>query len=102
LSYGWLGMHGMFYANMAADKADLVIGVGLRFADRAIGQVKALNPGVKIVHIDIDPAEIGKNFPTTVPIVGSAKNVLPRLAEAVKETKHPQWIRWLDPQTGGP
>ena len=96
LSYGWLGMHGMFYANMAADKADLVIGVGMRFDDRAMGRFKDFNPGVKIIHIDIDPAEIGKNFPTTVPIVGSAKNVLPRLAEQVKEAKHPQWIRWID------
>lgn len=98
LSYGWLGMHGMFYANMAADKADLVIGVGMRFDDRAMGRFKDFNPGVKIIHIDIDPAEIGKNFPTTVPIVGSAKNVLPRLAEQVKEAKHPQWIRWIDQQ----
>ena len=63
LSYGFLGMHGMFYANMAADKADLVIGVGMRFDDRAMGRFKDFNPGVKIIHIDIDPAEIGKNFP---------------------------------------
>jgi acetolactate synthase-1/2/3 large subunit len=96
LSYGWLGMHGMFYANMAADSADLVIGIGMRFDDRAMGRFKDFNPGVKIIHIDIDPAEIGKNFPTAVPIVGSAKNVLPRLAEQVKEAKHPQWIRWID------
>jgi len=96
LSYGWLGMHGMFYANMAADEADLVIGIGMRFDDRAMGRFSAFNPGVKIVHIDIDPAEIGKNFATTVPIVGDAKNVLPRLTEHVNEKQHAGWTRWID------
>jgi acetolactate synthase-1/2/3 large subunit len=96
LSYGWLGMHGMFYANMAADYADLVIGIGMRFDDRAMGRFKDFNPGVKIIHIDIDPAEIGKNFPTTVPIVGDAKNVLPRLTEHVKQQSRPEWLRWID------
>lgn len=96
LSYGFLGMHGMFYANMAADKADLVIGVGMRFDDRAMGRFNEFNPGVKIVHIDIDPAEIGKNFATAVPIVGDAKNVLPRLTEEVKQQSRPEWIRWME------
>ena len=96
LSYGWLGMHGMFYANMAADKADVVIGIGMRFDDRAMGRFKDFNPTAKIIHIDIDPAEIGKNFPTAVPIVGSAKNVIPRLAELVREQKRPKWIRWIN------
>ncbi|MCA9826012.1 MAG: acetolactate synthase large subunit, partial [Dehalococcoidia bacterium] len=64
LSYGWLGMHGMYYANMAADTADLVIGVGMRFDDRAMGRFSDFNPNAKIIHIDIDPAEIGKNFQT--------------------------------------
>jgi acetolactate synthase-1/2/3 large subunit len=98
LSYGWLGMHGMFYANMAADKADVIIGVGMRFDDRAMGRFKDFNPTAKIIHIDIDPAEIGKNFPTAVPIVGDAKNVLPALSERVKETRHPDWIKWIDQQ----
>ena len=96
LSYGWLGMHGMFYANHAADKADLVIGVGMRFDDRAMGRFKDFNPGVKIIHIDIDPAEIGKNFNTAVPIVGDVKRVLPKLAEAAKQNTHGEWIKWID------
>ncbi|MES4793436.1 MAG: acetolactate synthase, large subunit, biosynthetic type [Chloroflexota bacterium] len=96
LSYGWLGIHGMYYANMAADNADLVIGIGMRFDDRAMGRFKDFNPGVKIIHIDIDPAEIGKNFPTTVPIVGSAKNVLPRLTEHVSQAHHTEWLAWID------
>ncbi len=96
LSYGWLGMHGMFYANRAADNADLVIGIGMRFDDRAMGRFSGFNPGVKIIHIDIDPAEIGKNFPTTVPIVGDAKNVLPRLMEQVHPQSRSEWIKWID------
>ncbi len=98
LSYGFLGMHGMFYANMAADNADLVIGVGMRFDDRAMGRFSDFNPGVKIVHIDIDPAEIGKNFPTTVPIVGDVKNVLPRLTEQVKQQSRAEWLKWMEQQ----
>ncbi|MCZ2111377.1 MAG: biosynthetic-type acetolactate synthase large subunit [Dehalococcoidia bacterium] len=96
LSYGWLGMHGMFYANMAADGADVVIGIGMRFDDRAMGRFKDFNPNAKIVHIDIDPAEIGKNFPTAVPIVGNAKNVLPKLTELVREQRRTEWIKWID------
>jgi acetolactate synthase I/II/III large subunit len=96
LSYGWLGMHGMFYANMAADKADVVIGIGMRFDDRAMGRFKDFNPTAKIVHIDIDPAEIGKNFPTAVPIVGDVKRVLPQLTERVKQQERPDWLRWIN------
>ncbi|MEX1104468.1 MAG: thiamine pyrophosphate-dependent enzyme, partial [Dehalococcoidia bacterium] len=96
LSYGWLGMHGMFYANMAADAADVVIGIGMRFDDRAMGRFKDFTPTCKIVHIDIDPAEIGKNFATAVPIVGDIKRVLPQLTEKVKEQTHPAWIQWID------
>ncbi len=96
LSYGWLGMHGMFYANMAAEEADLVIGVGMRFDDRAMGRFKDFNPGVKIIHIDIDPAEIGKNFKTAVPIVGDVKRVLPKITAEVKPQSRINWIRWID------
>ena len=96
LSYGWLGMHGMFYANMAADAADLVIGVGMRFDDRAMGRFKDFNPGVKIIHIDIDPAEIGKNFKTMVPIVGDAKRVLPKITAEMKQATHLDWVKWID------
>ena len=98
LSYGWLGMHGMYYANMAADAADLVIGVGMRFDDRAMGRFAGFNPTAKIIHIDIDPAEIGKNFKTAVPIVGDVKKVLPKLFADVKQQSHPEWIRWIDQQ----
>ncbi|MGK2966840.1 MAG: biosynthetic-type acetolactate synthase large subunit [Tepidiformaceae bacterium] len=98
LSYGWLGMHGMYYANMAADKADVVIGVGMRFDDRAMGRFSDFNPTAKIIHIDIDPAEIGKNFQTHVPIVGNVKNVLPAITERVTQQSRPDWLRWIDQQ----
>jgi acetolactate synthase-1/2/3 large subunit len=98
LSYGFMGMHGMFYANMAADKADVIIGVGMRFDDRAMGRFKDFNPTAKIIHIDIDPAEIGKNFATHVPIVGDVKRVLPQLTSRVRTQPRSEWVRWIDKQ----
>jgi len=96
LSYSWLGMHGAFYANHAANEADVVIGIGNRFDDRAMGRFDGFNPTATIVHIDIDPAEIGKNFPTAVPIVGDAKTVLPVLTAEIETNTHVDWIRRLD------
>jgi len=89
-------MHGAFYANHAADKADVIIGIGMRFDDRAMGRFTDFNPNATIIHIDIDPAEIGKNFKTAVPIVGDVKNVLGSLIEEVKSNVHLDWIHWLD------
>ena len=96
LSYGFLGMHGMYHANMAADEADVVIGVGMRFDDRAMGRFSDFNPGATIVHIDIDPAEIGKNLPTAVPVVGDVKRVLPDLADRLEARDRAPWLRWID------
>ena len=96
LSYGFLGMHGMYHANMAADEADVVIGVGMRFDDRAMGRFNDFNPGAAIVHIDIDPAEIGKNLPTAVPVVGDVKRVLPDLADRLEARDRAPWRRWID------
>ena len=96
LSYGWLGMHGTYYANHAANTADVVIAVGMRFDDRAMGRFDGYNPTAKIIHIDIDPAEIGKNFRTMVPIVGDVKNVLPKLADRLEEHGRAEWIKWID------
>ena len=91
LSYGFLGMHGHFYANMAADRADVVIGVGMRFDDRAMGRFSDFNPDAKIVHIDIDPAEIGKNFTTHAPVNGDVKETLTRLLPQIQPSSHPEW-----------
>ena len=74
-----LGMHGMAYANMAVDHADLVIAIGMRFDDRATAKVSDFAPNARIIHIDIDPAEIGKNVRVDVPIVGDVKSRTYRL-----------------------
>ncbi|MYJ01635.1 MAG: biosynthetic-type acetolactate synthase large subunit [Chloroflexi bacterium] len=96
LSYGFLGMHGHFYANMAADRADVVIGIGMRFDDRAMGRFSDFNPTAKIVHIDIDPAEIGKNFVTHAPVNGDVKETLSRLLPQIELNRHPEWRAEID------
>jgi acetolactate synthase-1/2/3 large subunit len=96
LSYGMIGMHGMAYANFAVDGADLIIAIGMRFDDRATAKVSAFAPHAKVVHIDIDPAEIGKNVRVDVPIVGDAKAVLQKLNKQVASAKHIDWVRQLD------
>jgi acetolactate synthase I/II/III large subunit len=76
---GMLGMHGTRAANYAMDEADLICAVGARFDDRITGKLSEFAPRAKFIHIDIDPAEISKNVPAHIPIVGDAKNVLPKL-----------------------
>jgi acetolactate synthase I/II/III large subunit len=76
---GMLGMHGTRTANYAMDEADLIVAVGARFDDRITGKLAEFAPRAKFIHIDIDPAEISKNVPAHIPIVGDAKNVLARL-----------------------
>ena len=96
LSYGMLGMHGMAYANMAVNAADVIIAIGMRFDDRATAKVSAFAPHAHIVHIDIDPAEIGKNVRVDVPIVGDVKMVLNALNKLIISTQHIDWIEQLD------
>jgi len=76
---GMLGMHGTRTANYAMDEADLIIAIGARFDDRITGKLSEFAPRAKFIHIDIDPAEISKNVPAHIPIVGDAANILPRL-----------------------
>src|SRR5215204_1598848 len=76
---GMLGMHGTRTANYAMDEADLILGVGARFDDRVTGKLSEFAPRAKFIHIDVDPAEISKNVPAHIPIVGDARNVLARL-----------------------
>ena len=76
---GMLGMHGTRAANYAMDEADLICAVGARFDDRVTGKLSEFAPRAKFIHIDVDPAEISKNVPAHIPIVGDAKNILPRL-----------------------
>jgi acetolactate synthase I/II/III large subunit len=76
---GMLGMHGTFTANAAMDNADLIVAIGARFDDRITGKLDEFAPNAKIIHIDIDPAEISKNVGAHIPIVGDVKQVLPKL-----------------------
>ncbi len=76
---GMLGMHGTRAANYAMDEADLICAIGARFDDRITGKLSEFAPRAKFIHIDIDPAEISKNVPAHIPIVGDARNILPRL-----------------------
>jgi acetolactate synthase-1/2/3 large subunit len=76
---GMLGMHGLRAANYAMDEADLICSIGARFDDRITGKLSEFAPRAKFIHIDVDPAEISKNVPAHIPIVGDAKKVLPKL-----------------------
>ena len=76
---GMLGMHGTRTANYAIDEADLIVAVGARFDDRITGKLSEFAPRAKFIHIDVDPAEISKNLPAHIPIVGDARNVLAKL-----------------------
>jgi acetolactate synthase I/II/III large subunit len=82
---GMLGMHGTRAANYAMDEADLICAVGARFDDRITGKLSEFAPRAKFIHIDVDPAEISKNVPAHIPIVGDAKHVLAKLAVEYRE-----------------
>ncbi|MHB8458651.1 MAG: biosynthetic-type acetolactate synthase large subunit [Candidatus Limnocylindrales bacterium] len=84
LSYGYMGMHGWKHVNRAIQSADLLIAIGMRFDDRVTGNVRTYAPYARIVHVDIDPAEIGKNVAVEVPIVGDAGRVLRALIPMVE------------------
>src|SRR3954453_7655247 len=78
---GMLGMHGTRTANYAMDEADLIVAIGARFDDRITGKLSEFAPRAKFIHIDVDPAEISKNVPAHIPIVGDARRVLARLVD---------------------
>ena len=90
---GMLGMHGTHAANIAMQRCDLLIAVGVRFSDRALGDASAFAPNAKVLHIDIDRAEINKNVSTTLHITGDAKTVLELLLTRVSQKQHPQWMQ---------
>jgi acetolactate synthase-1/2/3 large subunit len=81
------GMHGSYAANMGMSETDLIIALGVRFDDRVTGRLAAFAPHAKVIHVDIDPAEIGKNRAADVPIVGDVKRVLEKLNESLRELK---------------
>ncbi|MEH7011652.1 acetolactate synthase large subunit [Neobacillus niacini] len=94
LSLGMGGMHGTYTANMAIYESDLLINIGARFDDRLTGNLKHFAPNAKVAHIDIDPAEIGKNVPTNIPIVSDSKEALVELINQTAES--PETEGWLE------
>ena len=95
LSLGMLGMHGTAYANYAINEADVILAVGVRFDDRVTGRLKDFAPHARFIHIDIDPAEIGKNKPAHVPIVGDAREALRVLTLQVVPPDCEAWHRQI-------
>jgi len=91
LSLGMLGMHGTKYANLAIQESDLILAVGARFDDRVTGKISSFAPLAKIIHIDVDPAEIGKNVRVDIPVVGDAKNALATLLKNVSQKPKSAW-----------
>ncbi len=98
LALGLMGMHGHREVNKALEEADLLINIGARFDDRATGKVSGFAPNAEVVHVDIDPAEIGKNVETKVPVVGDAKEVIDLLIDLVAERTHDEWTAWIESQ----
>ena len=90
---GMLGMHGTHAANIAMQRCDLLIAVGVRFSDRALGNAETFAAQAKVLHIDIDRAEINKNVSTTLHITGDARIVLELLLARVAQKSHEQWMR---------
>ena len=92
LYLGMLGMHGLYWANMAMQNADLIVAVGSRFDDRCTGNLSGFATKAKIVHIDIDPTSISKTVQVDIPVVGDAKSILTDMLKEVKKAGHKEWI----------
>ena len=90
---GMLGMHGNYGPNILTNKADVILAVGMRFDDRVTGRLSDYAKQAKIIHIDIDPAELNKNVPADVPIVADAKDALSALIPKIKKATHPEWMK---------
>ncbi|MDY6780234.1 MAG: thiamine pyrophosphate-dependent enzyme, partial [Halobacteria archaeon] len=88
--------HGTGYANRAVTECDLLIGVGVRFDDRATGKIESFAPRAEVIHIDIDPAEISKNIHADVPIVGDAKRVVGDINDEMQDADSPDTSSWLE------
>jgi acetolactate synthase-1/2/3 large subunit len=99
LNFGAPGMHGSKYANWALNKADLVIAIGSRFDDRVTGKLSAFAPGARVIHFDIDAAEVGKIRHAEIPVVGPLKLALSELADALsalEPVSHEPWLRQIE------
>ena len=92
LNKGFLGMHGNVAPNMKTNECDVLIAIGMRFDDRVTGDLNTYAKQAKIIHLDIDQSEIGKNVPVDAPVLGSVKDSLPALTEKINATTHTEWI----------
>ncbi|MCA0397771.1 MAG: biosynthetic-type acetolactate synthase large subunit [Bacteroidetes bacterium] len=92
LNVGMLGMHGNYGPNVLTNECDVLIAVGMRFDDRVTGRLDKYAKQAKVIHLDIDPAEIDKNVKTTVPVWGDCKETLPLLTAAINQKVYPQWL----------
>jgi acetolactate synthase-1/2/3 large subunit len=93
LNVGMLGMHGNYAPNVLTNECDVLIAVGMRFDDRVTGRLDKYARQAKIIHLDIDPAEIDKNVKVTVPVWGDCKETLPLLTDLVQQKVYPQWLQ---------
>lgn len=92
LNKGMLGMHGNLGPNVKTNECDVLIAVGMRFDDRVTGKLETYAKQAKVIHLDIDPSEIGKNVPVDVPILGNCKRTLSLLTELIQTHEHTEWI----------
>lgn len=93
LNVGMLGMHGNYGPNVLTNECDVLIAIGMRFDDRVTGRLDKYAKQAKIIHLDIDPAEIDKNVKTTVPVWGDCKETLPLLTELITKKTHTEWLQ---------
>lgn len=92
---GMIGMHGTKTSNFGVSECDLLIALGARFSDRVIGNPKTFAQNAKVLHIDIDAAEIGKNIPADASVVGDLKEILQKINQNLKKTEHPRWMQHI-------
>ncbi len=93
LNVGMLGMHGNYGPNVLTNECDVLIAIGMRFDDRVTGRLDKYAKQAKVIHLDIDPAEIDKNVQSTVPVWGDCKETLPLLTKLCHQKKHTQWLQ---------
>ena len=92
LALGMCGMHGEAHANLAIQECDVLIGVGMRFDDRVTGRLDSFAPKAKVIHLELDPAEVGKNIPPTIALIGDCKDSLQALLGHVQPNRHEEWL----------
>ncbi|HTI59288.1 biosynthetic-type acetolactate synthase large subunit [Mucilaginibacter sp.] len=99
LNVGMLGMHGNYGPNVLTNSCDVLIAIGMRFDDRVTGRLDKYAKQAKVVHLDIDPAEIDKNVKSTVPVWGDCKETLPLLTAAIQQKTYPEWLQQFHDHT---